>query len=235
MKSKRYAYVSTDIKTVMENIEEFVIPENRAIIEYLWDHNILTTQTNNYENDYSWIQIGKLSEENRKIFYGYANAMSTKEETKEPKVSVVRGFSVPVIPGTRDTFEDFKPLVDLLKPQDVQKDGYITIEEFYINYTDCWDLIDNPEYHPLPEPNYEDYSDPIEFGKAYDMYAESMNVRRRIKVVDEGKITKPIEEYLDEAGFTGCYDEEEGKIFNNKRLYEGHMRYKNMEEPKKHL
>ena len=238
MENKRYAYVSTDIRTVMNNEEEYIIPENRRIIEYLWDHNIVTKQTNNYENDYSWVQIGKLSEENDEIFFSCVNDrdMAFRDEEKEPKISSARGFSVPIkpTPGV-DTFEAFKPLVDLLKPQDVQKDGYMTIEEFYIYCTDCWQIVDNPEYNPLPAPRYEDYSNPVEYGEAYDKYAESVNVKRRIKVVDESKIVKPLEEYLEETGYSGCYDEEEGKIFHTRRLYEGHMRYKNMEEPKKHL
>lgn len=230
----KYEYVATDIKTVMENIGEFVIPENQRIIEYLWDMNILTTHTNDYDNDFSWVAIGELSYENQKIFWEYVNKTMSLDEKSFPKASNNRSFSVPIKPGTKDTFDDFKPLVDMLKYQDVQKDGYMTIDEFYLNCTDCWDIIDNPEYNPLPEPNYEDYSDPIEYGRAYDRYAESMNVRSRIRVVDKSKITKPLEEYLEETGYSGCYDEEEGKIFYNRRLYEGHMRYKNG-EPKKHL
>lgn len=226
-------HVATDIKTVMENIDEYVIRENQRIIEYLWDMNIITTHTNNYENDFSWVAIGMLSEENEKIFWENVNKYGVLDERKEPKLTAFRAFSVPIMPGTKDTFDDFKPLIDLLKPQDVQKDGYMTIDEFYINCTDCWKIIDNPDYDPLPEPKYEDYISPQEYSKAYDRYAESMNIRRRIKVVDKEKITKPLEEYLEETGYSGCYDEDEGKIFYTRRLYEGHMRYKNREE--KHL
>lgn len=222
---KKYAYVSTAIAEVMNNIEEFIIPENRRIIEYLWDKNILTTQTNNYENDYSWISIGELSEENNEIFWNLANEMANKDERIEPKFTIYKGLSVPIIPGSKDTFDDFKPLVDMLRPQDVQKDGYMTKEEFFINYTDCWKVIDNPEYEKISEPEYEDYTSILEYQKACEAYIDSIS-KRKIKVIDESKVTKPIEEYLNEAGYSECYDEEEGKIFYNRRLYEGHMRYK---------
>lgn len=227
----KYDYVATNIKTVMENIDEYVIPENQRIIEYLWDMNIITTHTNNYDNDFSWVAIGELSEENKKVFWERANKDSILDERLYPKFTLFSAFSIPVKPGTKDTFDDFKSLVDLLKPQDVQKDGYMSIEEFYINCTDCWKIIDNPCYGTILEPQYENYSDIHEYQKAYEIYNSSLT--RRIKVIDESKITRPLEEYLEEAGYSGCYDALEGKIFYTRRLYEGHMRYKNNEE--KHL
>ena len=225
MEEKRYSYVSTAIQYVMANIDEYVIPENRKIIEYLWDMNILTTHTNNYENDFSWVALGELSEENHEIFWSLANKMGTLDERKEPKFSNNQAISVPVVPGSKDTFEDFKPLVDLLKFQDVQKDGYMTIEEFLINYTDCYSIIDNPDYENLKEPFFEDFNDIKEYKKAVDEYFKRTSLKR-IKVVDQSKMTKTIEEYLEEAGLLDFYDKEENKVFYNKRLYDGHMRYK---------
>lgn len=222
----KYEYVSTDIKTVMDNIDEYVIPENRRSIEYLWDKNILTTQTNNYEDSFSWIGIGKLSDENHKIFLDYVNKTKDNIEINSVKFTDYNAITVPVIPG-KDTFEYFKPLIDLFKIQDVQKDGYMTIEEFYLYCTDCWKVIDNTEKIDIPEPQLEDYDSIEEFKLANERYMQLIARPRRIKVLDKEKITKPFEEYLDEAGYSGCFDEEEGKIFYNLRLYEGHMNYKN--------
>ncbi len=217
-----YAYVSMPINEVMDNIEKYVIPENRKIIEYLWDKNILTTQTNNYDNDFSWISLGELSEENNRIFWDIANTVDG-DELEVPKFTTYKAISIPILPGTKDTFEDFKPLVDLLKYQDVQKDGYMTIEEFYINYTDCYKIIDNP--HNIKEPQYEDYDSISLYSKAYEEYLKLST--SKIKVVDEEKIIKPLEEYLKDYNLLEYYDNEDGKIFYNKRLYDGHMKYKN--------
>ena len=89
----------------------------------------------------------------------------------------------------------------------------------------------------MPDPfiiqKYEDYNDVKKYQEACKKYNDSLI--RRITVVDRTKITKPIEEYLEENDYSGCYDKEEGKIFYNQRLYEGHMRFKNKEQPKKHL
>ena len=194
--------------------------------------NILTTQTNNYENEFSWVQIGELSDENDKIFWRLANEMMGLDEHLTPKFSMFKGISVPIIPGTKNTFEDFKSLVDLFQPQDVQKDGYMTEDEFFIKIG-FFKIVDNPEFGKIPEPEFEDYDDTKKYQKACQKYRDSLI--RRIQVVDSTKITKPIEEYLEERGYSGCYDKEEGKIFYNKRLYEGHMRFKNKEQAKKHL
>lgn len=230
----KYSYVSMPIKEVMENMEEFIIPENIRIIEYLWDKNILTTQTNNYEDSFSWISIGELSEENSEIFWRLVNEMLVLDEKMAPKFTTYKGISVPIVPGTKDPFEEFKPLIDLLKPQDVQKDGYMTVDEFFLNCTDCWIVINNPNYGKVQEPQFEDYDNIKDYYKACQEYDE-ISAKRRIKIVDRTKIIKPIEEYLEEAGYSGCYDKEEGKIFYNQRLYDGHMRYKSNQEPKKHL
>ena len=228
----KYLYVAMPIEEVMANIDEYIIPENKEIIEYLWDMNILTTQTNNYENEFSWIQLGELSEENEKIFWKLVNEMMDLDERTASKFTTYRGISVPIVPGTRGTFDDFKLLVDHFKPQDVQKDGYMTEDEFFIKMGFSM-VIDNPEYGKVPEPEYEDYNDVKKYQEACKKYNDSLI--RRITVVDRTKITKPIEEYLEERGYSGCYDKEEGKIFYNKRLYEGHMRFKNKEQAKKHL
>ena len=224
MVENKYGYTSMPIQDVMANIEEFIIPENRAIIEYLWDKNILTKQTNNYENDFSFIQLGELSEENEKLFWEFVNEYSGLDEKTDKMFTLYKGISIPITPGSEDTFEIFKPLVDLLKYQDVQKDGYMTIDEFYINYTDCYRTIDNPNYNEGPE--VEDYPNIEEYIKAYNEYIKTTESLPIIKVVDESKITKSLEEYLEENGLLDCYDEEEGKIFYNRRLYEGHMKYK---------
>ena len=52
----KYHYLSEPIYIVMENIDKYVIPENIRAIEYLWDKNILTTQTNDYFDDFSKFQ-----------------------------------------------------------------------------------------------------------------------------------------------------------------------------------
>lgn len=229
MSDHAYIYPSMDIATVMDNIDEFIIPENQRAVKYLWSKNILTEQNNNYDNKDSWINIGKLSAENAKIFWELANDMrfNNPSNVRIGLVGKGKGLRVPIVPGKgNDTFEAFRPLIDIFGMQDVQKDGYMTVDEFLIGYIDCYRIIRNPEYNPLVNPRYLKITDPIEFAKAYSAYADSATVLKYLKVVDTDKMVKPLEEYLKDFGLLEFYDEEEGKIFYNRQLYEGHMRYK---------
>lgn len=210
-----YTFLSTDIKTVMENINKFIIPENQRAIEYLWNMNILTTMTNNYDNNTSWIIIGKLSKENEEIFFEIINK-NIKNGIKITHNS--KGFELPIKPGTKDIFEDFLPLFNFFKFQDVQKDGYMTIEEFFLNFTDCYKLV------------YKQ-SNSLENTKIY-RYKDNIT-SSKVKIIDYSKIVKPLEDYLANANLLEYYDAEEEKIFFNKRLYDGHMRYKNYIKQKK--
>ena len=146
-----YGWVSVPIKDVMKDPKKYIIPENLAAISYLWDMNILTEQTNNYDNEDSWIAIGMLSEENLKIFSDMYNSKEKWHDESAPGILNHHGwgFRVPVKPGTKDTLEDFLPLFKMLKFQDVQRDGYMTIDEFYSKYTDCYKTIRNPYYDLL--------------------------------------------------------------------------------------
>ncbi len=220
-------YVSMPIKKVMDNPSEFIIPENIDAIEYLWNMNILTTQTNDYENDDSWIAIGMLSKENSKIFYEMRNNdIFLKDDAPGVLIHHGNGFRVPVKPGSKNTLENFLPLFKMLKFQDIQRDGYMTIDEFFSNYTNCWKVIKNPYLDLEPKLNdFENIDDYIDASFQYhSMRYPNMET---IRVFDQEKAVKSIKEYIEEAGFLECYDEEENKIFYNKRLYENHMKYKN--------
>ena len=221
-------FVATAIQVVMDHPEKYIIPENLAAINYLWNMNILTEQTNDYSNEDSWIAIGSLSEENEKVFTQIRNNPAYFNESIPGVLTHHgRGFRVPVKPGTRDTLKDFMPLFSLFKLQDVPKEGYMTVEEFYINHTDCFRVVRNP--YLKREPKIFEYTNIEEYEKAWKEWANNPYPETpRIRVFDPEKVTKSLEEYLKESGYLGLYDPEEGKVFYNKRLYDGHMKYKDM-------
>ena len=227
-------YVTMPIQQVMADPDEYIIPENQRAIEYLWNMNILTTQTNDYENVDSWIALGMLSKENNKILAKMEDNPNLRNDNNPGVLkNYGRGIRIPLKPGTKDTFEDFLPLMNLFQMQDVQRDGYMTIDEFAVNYTDCYTFVDIP-YLAL-EPNFRDFENPMDYVDALiDFDRMKYPKSQHMPIFDESKATKSIEEYIEEAGFGDCYDAEEQKIFLNRRLYEGHMRYKNqmLEESK---
>ena len=224
-------YVSMPIQEVMNNPTEYIIPENLKAIEYLWDMNIITTQTNDYENEDSWITFRGLSPENEEIITKLRNDVQWLDESK-PGICNHHGvgFRIPIKPGIMDTFPYFKELFKLLKYQDVQKEGYMTIEEFYCNYTDCFKVVKNPYLGQDPKP--EDFDSIDEYLKKANEFVRLYPNTPTIKVFDPSKTKKSLEEYLEENGLLDCYDAEEGKVFYCRRLYEGHIKYKELTKSK---
>lgn len=219
---RAYQYSVVDMKAVYDDIDEYIIPENQRACKLLWSKNIFTKMCNNYDNVDSWITISLFSEENKNLF----DELALKDKRFGRTWGGI-GFRIPVKPSKEnDTYESFKELIDLFPMQDVQKDGYMTVEEFLEYYEGCYKMIANPEYKPLIKPRLQDYDDPILYSQAFSAYVESVSKPREIRVFDETKVVKSIDEYLAESKFANFYDAEEGKIFYNKMYYDAHMRYK---------
>ena len=233
----RYSLPSQNIvpiQDVMDDPTRYIIPQNLNAIQFLSYLNILTEQTNDYENDDSWIAIGMLDKENEKQLSKMINNPEYFDLTK-PGVLLHHGghgLRVPIKPGDKDTGEEFLKLFKMFKMQDIQKTGYMTLDEFFANYTNCWKIVKNP--YLSMEPKIGEYEDVMEYVDALNEYhRKGYPITPKVKVLDRTKLTKSIPEYIEEAGFLDCYDAEEGKIFLSKKLYEGHMRYKQFYPPMK--
>lgn len=221
-----YKYSVIDMKSVINDIDEFIIPENQKACQLLWSKNIFTKMCNNYDNVDSWITIHLFSPENRELF----DALSKVDEHFGKTWGGI-GFRVPIRPGIgKDTYEAFKELIDLFPMQDVQKDGYMTEEEFLMDYMHCFRMVPNPNFHFLPKPKIEDYDDMVQFSRDFSAYIDSTMVPREIREFDSSKMTKSVAEYVAESRFAGLYDETEGKIFYNDIYYNGHLRYKKLNQ-----
>lgn len=174
----KYGYGKVDMLEVMNNIEEYIIPENREACKLLWSKNIFTIMCNNYDNEDSWITISKLSEENQKIFdelskndkrFGYTFGGIGLKVSIKPSVGV-------------NVYDEFKELIDNFLYQDIQSDGCMSIEEFMTYYTDCYRIVDGIRLFDESKMNksYDEYINESEFrglctdGKVYynKMYLE---------------------------------------------------------------
>lgn len=132
-----YQYGCVGMEEVFDNINEYIIPENQEVCRLLWSKNIFTKMCNNYDNDNSWITLGDLSEENDKIF----KKLSLSNEYVG-KTWLGRGFMIPYsYKESKLVFEEFAKLINNFVMQDVQKEGYLTEEEFLIFYTDCFKIV----------------------------------------------------------------------------------------------
>lgn len=217
-----YGYSEIDMKFVYQDPTEYIIPENLEACKLLWSKNIFTKMCNNYDNEFSWITINQLSEDNQRLF----DSMAQIDERFGPTWGGF-GFRIPIRPGVgNDTLEAFSDVINMFEMQDVQLDGYMDFEEFMRMYTDCYKMIDNPKYKYFPKPKLEDYDDPTLYSKDFDRYVDSTLVPIKLRVFDESKMTKSFEEYIDASKFRGLYDSETRKVYYNDFYYQAHLRYK---------
>lgn len=219
-----YQYSTVDMIHVYRYPEEFIIPENLEACKLLWSKNIFTIMCNNYDNEDSWITISTLDEHNQKVF---DELCQTNPENFGPTWGGV-GIRVPIKPSPGvDASKSFKELIDLFSYQDVQKDGYMTKEEFLNFHCGCFKLIPNPDYLPdLPEPVYEEYPDFSSYKKDLEYYMAHTMIPDKIRIFDETKMEKSFAEYLAESIFAKYYDEENGRIYYNELYYNSHLKYK---------
>lgn len=219
---RAYQYSIIDMKTVMNNPDEYIIPENLEACKLLWSKNIFTKMCNNYDNDYSWITINTFSHENQEIFEQLAG-----EDKRFGLTWGGIGFKIPLVPGKgNDTFEEFKELIEKFPMQDVQKDGCIDVETFMIYYTDCYSIAYNQEYLDIIRPYMSPDGDILVYNPELEQYLRVENIRRTIRVFDPSKMTKSLEEYIEDSQFAGLYDPDNGKIYYNEMYYVAHMKYK---------
>ncbi len=161
----RYGYGKVDMMEVMNNIEKYIIPENREACKLLWSKNIFTIMCNNYDNEESWITLSTLSEENQKIF----DNMSKKNKCFGYTFGGI-GLIIPIKPCKGvDIYSNFKELIDNFCYQDVQNDGYMSLEEFMIYYTDCYKVMDGKRVfdEKKMKRTYEEYVYDSEFRDLY--------------------------------------------------------------------
>lgn len=219
---RAYQYSIVDMKIVMENPTEFIIPENLEACRLLWSKNIFTKMCNNYDNKFSWITISQFSPENQALFESLAIS-----DNRFGLTWGGIGFKVPIVPGEgNDTYEAFKELIDLIPMQDVQKDGCMSVEEFMIYYTDCYKMEYTPEYKELMKNMMSKDGDILFYDREFERYVNCMNIRRRVRVFDPSKMVKSIEDYINDSIFAGLYDSDNGMIYYNDMYYQAHLRYK---------
>ncbi len=227
MASERaYQYSIVDMASVASDIEEFIIPENQEACKLLWSKNIFTLMCNNYDNENSWITFSALDESNQKLFDELA-----KSNPCFGKTWGGIGIKIPIkpMPGI-DVFSQFKPLIDMFTYQDVQKDGYMTKEDFLNFYCCCYKMVPNPEYVDIPEPVYESFPTKEEYIKAYVYYCDHHLIPTKVRVFDETKMTKSFAEYLAESSFNEYYDVDNERIYYNDFYYQAHLKYKEKQD-----
>ncbi len=216
MKTLKYQYTYVDMEEVINNPNEYIIPELLAACKKLWTMNIFTFMcSNRNDGGHSYILLEKLSDENQAIFDKLRKQHPENFIFNQYRKCFGIDFKTENM-SEQEIAEMFDKAISYFKPQDVQKPFYITREEFLLD-CGCYREIPNPKYveNPGPMPTELDL-------EALDEWIAKMNQPKTVKVFDEEKVIKPMDEYLKEKDII-TYDPKTQRIYQSKFFFQKHL------------
>lgn len=144
----KYQYSYVDMKEVIKNPDEYIIPECQKACQALWNKNIETFMVSNYDDNYLYVLVTKLSQQNEDMI---EQLMRTDQHYFYSSYRETYGIRVN---GTNDEAgEELAALTEPFKIQDTFR--FQTIEDYMKSNPDM-SLIDslkkeNKEQLCLPE------------------------------------------------------------------------------------
>lgn len=194
----RYEYKPTDVEDVIQNAEEYIIPECLEACKTLWGKNIETLMCSNYfGNTDLYIDLfdgDGLSDENRDIFINNEeNGFTLGEEHNSPRISVSG--------QTPESALKLQELADKLHIQDVRSCRYKSSKDFLEDY----------KYGDMPV-EYEDKPD------------EQGNVIVN-RQYDPERVNATLQDALERTGKSGLYVPSEDRVYESQMFLDWHNRY----------
>ena len=216
--NRNFNYSYVDMEEVASNIDEYIIPECQEACKMLWNKNIFTFMCSNRDDgDNKYIMVSSLSEENEALF----KALMERYPSYYNYDGIFRhAYSINVHANPDRASELLKKLTTPFQMQDVQE-GFQTVEDFLI---DRFGICRTVEKDKSPQPQMEDFENPLEYLDALDEWAVSVGSGDEV-VFDESKMTKSVEEYLQEAGVSDLYDADQKVVYKSKFYMDAHKKY----------
>ena len=209
------------MEEVEKNPERFIMTECIPACQACWANNVYTFMVSDYLNEGTcWIEVAldNLSDENKEILESFSGDDVIKFSYH--KGTMAFGVEKVGLEGERRLLE----LAEQFKMQDVpHNEAWLTREEFLIQ-SGCYKDVDNPEYEemkPFWQVNDVPHSEMMDYLKRYTAWQNSPRSIKTFKEFDESKMTRPLQEYCDEAG--AILDGE--RIYLSEYHYEKHQRY----------
>ena len=213
--------MSSPQEVVESNPRQFIIEECIPACQELWAKNIYTYMVSDHENvGECWIEIiaDSLSDENKEIFMQLSG--EDVRRFSYHKGCVNFGVKVVGIEGQRRLLE----LAQQFKMQDVPKDqAYITEEQFLMDYCNCYNEYENPNYKPMTdhwEANVE-LEQMYDYMEKYDEWQASDASKPTLRRFAPEKVSKSIAEYAAEHKMVY----EDDRVYLSSFHYRKHLNY----------
>ena len=209
--------MSSPMEEVEKNPKRFIIEECIPACQILWDKNIYTFMVSDYLNEgETWIEVplDALSEENKNVIL----SLSGEDIIKFSYHKGCINFGVNYV--GKKAQDRLIEIANMFEMQDVQKGlAYITIPEFLMNYCNCYDEVDNPDYYPMELSFANGVS--LEELKKYEEWENSVYSRKTIRKYNPNKLDKQIEYYIQANNMIMDGD----KIYLSGYHYDKHLKY----------
>ena len=213
--------MSSPQEIVESNPRKFIIEECIPACQELWSKNIYTFMASDHLNEGGcWIEIilDSLSEDNKAVFTQLTGDDIIKFSYHKGCIN----FGVKCV-GTKGQ-QKLLELAKQFKMQDVPKyQAWISEKDFLIDYCNCYEEYDNPNYNPMLPPwevNIE-VNELSDYMKKYEQWELSEESHQKIKKYDPSKAQKPISEYANEHKM--IY--ENGRVYLSQFHYQKHKKY----------
>lgn len=219
-----YSETMTSPQEMVEaNPRRYIIEECIPACIELWNKNIYTFMVSDHLNEgVCWIEVvaDSFSDENKEI---YAQ-LEGDDVVKFSYHSGTLNFGVECVGKVGQ--EKLLELAKQFKMQDVPyNQAYVSVQDFLMNYCDCYDEVPNPNYREMKEPWCMELSlnEKIEYFKKYDAWENSIESKKTLKQFNANKITKQIEELVAEHNMIL----EDDRVYLSEFHYKKHQNYLN--------
>lgn len=217
----KYNHSNVYIIDVINNIDEYIIPELQEACKLLWYKNIFTFMCSNREDGGSaYIILGSLSDENTEIFKQIMKKYPENFTIDEWRHNYFR-LQIPDVTkmSEKEISSAFVRLASNLVLQDIQNVYYINSEDYLIK-CGCYDEVPNPDYVEVTEPMPTTASLEV-----LDEWFAKINCPKTIKVFDKNKMTKSFREYVSENGDENRTDFELKRVYEHPYFLKKHLEY----------
>ena len=126
---QKYQYTNVGMEYVVNDIEEYVIPECQQACRLLWSKNIETFMSSNHQDQDLYVLLSKLSNENQKIF----DEMS-KNDKRYFFDESTHYYGIRVNGAGEESVNDLNSLTETFSIQDVEERRYMTADDFLKDY-----------------------------------------------------------------------------------------------------
>ena len=137
--ANNFNYAGFSIDKIINNPDEYIVPECQEACKKFWDMNIFTASCSNRRETINedgsikkYIMVSHLSDENKKIF---ENLIESNPNNYDKKTIVGEDYyAIYIFSKDEDRDQDSLKLLDLVTPFKMQDclEGFISIKEYYL-------------------------------------------------------------------------------------------------------